>query len=144
MRLARWLGKYGAFLPVAIPIPEMPSKRFLVHYPDDTKEQISPAKRDEMLLRDELEQIDSKRYRFVGVYTPKTFKCKSFEGLRSLLLIKAPCVRERRYVDIPAVIFELRGEYEWQSEERPSAFYERLQRMGMPPTGFWEEERSNA
>lgn len=116
----------------------MPAKRFLIHYPDGSKEQISLERRNELQLRNELRQIDSKRYHFVGIFVAKTLRCKGFEGLRPLLPTMT-AEQLKRYLERLEVIFALeqaRIARAREGEEKPEGLYARLVAMGMPAAGF--------
>lgn len=60
----------------------MPTKRFLINYPDGTREQVPTAEKEQLLLAGELRAIDANRFEFIG--QRKTMVFRSFQALAEL------------------------------------------------------------
>lgn len=63
----------------------MPTKRFLIHYPDGTKEQVPTAKKEQLLLAGELRPIDANRFAYIG--ERKTLIMHDFRELSKLAVL---------------------------------------------------------
>jgi hypothetical protein len=60
----------------------MPTKRFLIHYPDGTKEQVPTAEKEQLLLSGVLRPIDANRFEYIG--QRKTLVFHSFRELEGI------------------------------------------------------------
>lgn len=86
----------------------MPTKRFLIHYPDGTKEQVPTAKKEQLLLAGELRPIDANRFEYIGQHKAVVFN--SFRDLSKLAeLLKVTPQQLRRF---------LAGQFIWEIDEQ--------------------------
>ena len=112
----------------------MARSKFEVIYPDGrTRKEISSAERNSLLLSREIKQIGPTRYKFIG--QAKTVHAFADLGQLIQFMILSPNLL-RCYLESLVVLFELHLEREWQSEETPEGFEQRLRNMGMPESGF--------
>lgn len=68
----------------------MPAKRFLIHYPDGSKEQVDLAERDALILRGQIQPIDANRYQFIG----ECMRLHAMQDLERLLPIVSKGYRQ--------------------------------------------------
>ena len=97
----------------------MPTKRFLIHYPDGSKEQVSAAEKEQMLLAGDLRVIDSNRFQFIT----KPLVFGSFAELAKLTL--RPSEVRRRFLPGQFTV-ELRGKRYRERLETPEGMACRL------------------
>lgn len=88
----------------------MPTKRFLIHYPDGTKEQVPTAEKEQLLLAGKLRPIDANRFEFIGQRKSTIFHGHSFQDLERLAqLLKVTPEQLRRF---------LAGHFVWEIDEQ--------------------------
>jgi hypothetical protein len=86
----------------------MPTKRFLIHYPDGTREQVPTAEKEHLLLAGELRAIDANRFEFIG--QRKTMIFRSFRELERIAqLLNVTPAQLKRY---------LAGHFVWEIDEQ--------------------------
>lgn len=86
----------------------MPTKRFLIHYPDGTREQVPTAEKEQLLLAGELRPIDANRFEFIG--QRKTMVFHDFRDLSKLAqLLNVTPAQLRRF---------LAGYFVWEIDEQ--------------------------
>lgn len=110
----------------------MASKRFQITYPDGSRKKVSAFRVAQLCELGELKQIGSE-YRYLG--PTRTFH--TFIDLAQWHTAQLLSPEEiKRYLERLEVIHQLGLEREWQAEETPEGFNQRLLEMGMPATGF--------
>lgn len=98
----------------------MPTKRFLIHYPDGTREQVPTAEKEQLLLSGELRPIDANRFEYIG--HRKTMIFNSFQELSKLAqLLNVTPAQLKRF---------LAGYFVWEIDEQ------RLRELMETPEGL--------
>lgn len=94
---------------------------------------ISGKEKDSLVLSRQITQVTPTRFKYIG--QTKTFH--SFVDLAQWFTVQQLSPEQvRRYLERLEVLWRLGKLREWQSEETPEGFEQRLELMGMPQGGF--------
>jgi len=100
----------------------LPSKRFLLLYPDGSRAHISATERNELLLTSRIQKLDSFRYTYTA--QPRVFK--SFQALEPLKQQVQAIGPVRRFLE-GHFIFEFKERRQRELLETPEGMAIRLQ-----------------
>ncbi len=108
----------------------MARSKFELVYSDGTRKQIGSAERTSLMLSQQIKQVGSQKYKFIG----HAQRFDSFVDLAQWYNARAQGPQEfRHFLANLAVVFELAEEKSLQLEETPEAFTVRLHDMGCAP-----------